>query len=305
MKLTDFLFSFLFPGSGAPESKEHSIGSAATLPRGRIENDAQSTDRCPPDLLSFPGKSNQGSPVDNIPYLATTDRSPYPRPQKLLNSPQYSGQFGTLPYSRSHSPFSPPLSVVPRQSGYVTIPRRPRVPSWSNSLSPVVVSPDEPFIAEPIYDNLGRRTTADGSSVVSLNKCDTSIPVSYKNRPLPQTPSDPKKYYEPISELDSFSPILKNSRTPNIVNRSNPTIDILQRDASTPESKRQSWARVTPEGAQIHSTDETESLISPGTTNPNIVPSSKKIPPNPPPKPKKKLNKNPFYEDEGEDGTEV
>lgn len=260
--------------------------------------DAYSTERIPPDLLSFPGKSNQGSPVDNVPYLATTDRA---RPQKLLNSPQYSGQFGTLPYSRSHSPFSPPLTVVPRQSGYVTIPRRPRAPSWSSPLSPVLVSPEEPFKEEPMYDNLGPRTTADGSSVLSLNKCDTSIPPAYKNRPLPQTPSDPKRFYEPINELDSFSPILKNSRTPSLVHRSNPSVDKLQRDSSTPDNKRQSWARITPEGAQIHSTDETESLISPGTTNPNII--SKKTPPNPPPKPKKKLGK--YYEDEDEDGTEV
>lgn len=253
-------------------------------------------------MLTFPAKNNQGSSADGIPFVTTADQSPYPRPQKLLNSPQYAGQFGTLPYSRSHSPFSPPLSIVPRQSGYVTIPRKPRVPSWSSPLSPVYIDSEEPIKSEPIYDNLGPRTTADGSSVISLNKCDGNAPVLYKNRPLPQTPLDNKRFYEPINENGTYSPVLKNSRTPSVVHRSNPTVDKPPRDLSTPDSKRQSWARITPEGAQIHSTEETESLIAPGSINPRIA--SRKIPPNPPPKPKKKPGKA-FYEDEGEDGTEV
>lgn len=81
---------------------------------------------------------------------------------------------------------------MPR-SGYVTIPRRPRIPSWTASLSPVLVSPEDGV--EPVYDNLGPRTTINGSSVLSLNKMDLT-PVAYKTRPLPAAP-----VYEPINEL--------------------------------------------------------------------------------------------------------
>lgn len=290
----------------ALEGKDQSIGSMTTLPKSRLGEDGDaSTFDCPPDLLSFPAKNHQNPSTDGVPFVTPSDRPQYPRPQKLLNSPQYAGQFGTLPYSRSHSPFSPPFSIVPRQSGYVTIPRKPRVPSWSSPLSPVLIDSGEAVKSEPIYDNLGPRTTADGSSGISLNKCDGNLPVTYKNRPLPQTPSDGKRYYEPINENGTFSPVLKNSRTPSLVHRSNPAAaDKTPRDISTPDSgnKRLSWARITPEGAQIHSTEETESLIAPATINPRIT--NRKIPPNPPPKPKKKPEK-PFYEDEGEDGTEV
>lgn len=144
-----------------------------TLGRSRGQDSAD-----PPDLLAFPGKGSSGGTA-----LGTLG-SPSSRPAGLA-------QFGTLPYARSHSPFSPPAPVVPR-AGYVTIPRRPRVPSWTASLSPVLVSPDESY-CEPVYDNLGPRTTVNGSSVLSLNKMDLT-PTAYKNRPLPLTP------YEPISE---------------------------------------------------------------------------------------------------------
>ena len=318
-----FFFYFYFPGSIALELKNQSVGSVSTLPKSRLVDDGDgSTDYCPPDLLTFPTKNHQNSSTDAIPYVtssSSSDRSPYPRPQKLLNSPQFAGQFGTLPYSRSHSPFSPPLGIVPRQSGYVTIPRKPRVPSWSSPLSPVLIDSngETPVKSEPIYDNLGPRTTADGSSGISLNKCDGNVSHhNYKNRPLPQTPLDTgKRYYEPINENDgTFTPtVFKNSRTPGSAHRNNNNInnsnnlsiaDAPPRDTSTPDNnKRQSWARITPEGAQIHSTEETESLITPNSINPRIT-ANRKIPPNPPPKPKKKPGKA-FYEDEGEDGTEV
>ncbi|KAK6625639.1 hypothetical protein RUM43_005938 [Polyplax serrata] len=294
----------------ALESKDQSLGSVITLPKSRLGDEGDtSTEYCPPDLLAFPGKNHQNS-SEGIPYVTTSDRSPYPRPQKLLKSPQYASQFGTLPYSRSHSPFSPPLGMVPRQSGYVTIPRKPRVPSWNSPLSPVLIDSGEPIKSEPIYDNLGPRTTADGSSGISLNKSD-GMPagVAYKNRPLPQAPLDGKRFYSSFDEsLENFSPVVKNSRTPSVSNRNNSvTSDKSGRESvtgtTTPDNKRQSWARITPEGSQITSTDETESLIGSNVLTPRIT-TNRKIPPNPPPKPKKKPGKT-FFEDEGEDGTEV
>lgn len=75
------------------------------------------------------------------------------------------GPYRTLPYSRSHSPFITPMVPLvrpPRQGGYVTIPRRPRQ-SWSSE-------PPVSDIGEPLYDNLGVRTTATGSTMQNLNK---------------------------------------------------------------------------------------------------------------------------------------
>lgn len=92
----------------------------------------------PPDLLAFPRAS--------------------PSPVSPLHSPN--SFMATLPYSRSHSP----------RHGYVTIPRRPRVPSWSSAPTPTLLEDPLSPKAEPVYDNLGPRTTADGSSVLSLNK---------------------------------------------------------------------------------------------------------------------------------------
>lgn len=115
--------------------------------------------------------------------------------------------FRTLPYSRSQSPFTAPITppvVTPRQ-GYVTIPRRPRVPSWSSTASTAILPSAE--AQEPLYDNLGLRTTADGSSVLSLNKAGLEQQFSpMRNRPLPATPtaSYPPHpvYYAPIEEQE-------------------------------------------------------------------------------------------------------
>lgn len=82
-------------------------------------------------------------------------------PQSPIQSPIYDqlGPYKTLPHVRSHSPFAAGLTLarIPRQgAGYVTIPRRPRQ-SWSSE-----PPPSSELIGEPLYDNLGIRTTADG-----------------------------------------------------------------------------------------------------------------------------------------------
>lgn len=115
-------------------------------------------------------------------------------PTSPLHSPLYenSALYRTLPYSRSQSPFTSPLGgpvVTARPGGYVTIPRRPRA-SWS------AAPPGTPLTAEPVYDNLGLRTTATGSSVLSLNRLDAGTPKPTKQ---PMTPG----YIEPIVEQDS------------------------------------------------------------------------------------------------------
>lgn len=68
---------------------------------------------------------------------------------------------------------------------YVTIPRRPRVPSWSSAPTPTLLEDPLGLLkVEPAYDNLGPRTTADGSSVLSLNK--SLGEAQPRPRPVPQ-----------------------------------------------------------------------------------------------------------------------
>lgn len=141
----------------------------------------------PPDLLSFPSRRYNISPAGSA-----TSKGYDSMPRSLLSpgvhslqNPAFRYNFGTLPYSRSHSPLTPGPIVHPRQ-GYVTIPRRPRIPSWSSAPTPSLLDdPLSPILAEPIYDNLGPRTTADGSSVLSLNK---SIPENPRKKKTPHTP---------------------------------------------------------------------------------------------------------------------
>lgn len=90
------------------------------------------------------------------------------------------------------------------KQGYVTIPRKQRTGSWAPSIaSDFQTSPSSPppslEIAEPVYDNLGLRTTASGNSILNLNKIGGSktsmtspganLKYSMKDRPLPATPA--------------------------------------------------------------------------------------------------------------------
>lgn len=99
---------------------------------------------------------------------------------------------------RTNSPFTPaPIICTPvvMKQGYVTVPRRPRIPSWTPSLTPTL--PDYPSASptpsaqynEPVYDNLGRRTTAGGNLTMNQNKTNGNpIKLNMKDRPLPATP---------------------------------------------------------------------------------------------------------------------
>ncbi|KAL3267558.1 hypothetical protein HHI36_011678 [Cryptolaemus montrouzieri] len=223
----------------------------------------------PPDLLPpFPHRASQVSPAgSSASTVADTSRLPALHgPQSPLHSPYYDHIYRTMPHSRSHSPFVPVPPFVPRQ-GYVTIPRRPRQQSWSS---------EPPEVCEPLYDNLGIRTTAMGNSVNSLNKIET--PKS--NRLLPLSPSN----CDPIAEHDS-PPTVSATLPRNLNKKLSPS--------------RTDWAKANAEA--FKSPDRRNSL--------SIFPSSDqkpaKIPPRPPPKPKKKTTTGPLFEDEGEDGTEV
>lgn len=293
-----------------------------------------------PDLLAFPPRAGQDSPAGSSTSTAP-DSTRLPLQSPVMLPPHLAG-FGTLPYARSHSPFSPGMSapvmgscgslpIVTSRQGYVTIPRRPRAPSWA-----APPRPGDPLLkVEPIYDNLGPRTTADGSSVLSLNKTGeggtlTRTPNRGNIRSLPSTPQPNiiqplPQYYAPIEEVDPVP-----SPAP-IRHKIKPSPKVEE-----PKNRVVSWTRSSPEGGnkRIVSPNREESpkvkvIPSPRssiTTEPtdgSLRKNPNKIPPKVPPKPKKKSQPingglspqnstdmtseadHTLFEDEGEDGTEV
>ena len=126
--------------------------------------------------------------------------------------------------------------------GYVTLPRRPRprMPSWANSPPPMSSSPGPGSLTDdhqPLYDTIGPRVTADGSSssALSLNKIAGLAPGSSMGpgglgSPRASTLARGHKislpaYYVPIEEVDipPASPLVQQrhnhqSSTPNMLN---------------------------------------------------------------------------------------
>lgn len=222
------------------------------------------------------------SSISNIHDARIYGRSPLTSPvygETMLSSSGFrtlqhpkTGRTIALTTTRSNSPFLPAPIIYPQlmKQGYVTIPRKPRAGSWAPAVVSELSSPTSPTptleLAEPVYDNLGLRTTA-GGSILNLTKISQSgsrsgsltspganLKYSMKDRPLPATPASLNGDHN----LNGFI------REPLYSSSSN---------------------------------------------------SERKVPPRPPPKPKKsvdmtstnpqRITTNGHFEDEGEDGTEV
>ncbi|XP_011499395.1 PREDICTED: uncharacterized protein LOC105363411 isoform X2 [Ceratosolen solmsi marchali] len=268
---------------------------------GSLLRCATSYRQYPPDLLAFSAGCNS-SPTSQT--STAPDSSRLPNQTGLFNSPASpstyaSVGFKTLPHPTRASSATPYSlghlhSSMPRH-GYITIPRRPRAPSWSSGPP---ISSTEREILEPVYDNLGRRTTADGSSVPSLNKS-PEPGLSMRGRPLPSTPNTPS----------SSSPhnALSLPRPPRNLqlNRSAPEGAAEWTTNHIDEQQQQQRRQSQSDNESEHS--QTSTIMTKTLDNcPNANALSRKVPPRPPPKPKKKNSTNgPLYEDEGEDGTEV
>jgi hypothetical protein len=227
----------------------------------------------------FPQSPSIQSSISNIHDARIYGRSPLTSPVygehmnmsgfRTLQHPK-TGRTIALATTRSNSPFIPAPIMYPSplmKQGYVTIPRKPRTGSWAPAVvSELSSSPSSPTttieFVEPVYDNLGLRTTAAGSSSLNLNKIASNgkgltspganLKYSMKDRPLPATPSG-----------------LMNG------------------------------------GDQISAN---------GSLREPLYSSERKVPPRPPPKPKKsgmlesnpqRITSNGHFEDECEDGTEV
>ncbi|KAH8237592.1 hypothetical protein KR038_001946 [Drosophila bunnanda] len=253
--------------------------------------------------------------------------------------------------------YSPATAVVLKQ-GYMTIPRKPRAPSWAPSTSgaaghnvsqlsefqsPTSPNPSETgtattaeLLAEPVYDNLGLRTTAGGNSTLNLTKVagsgsgsSSGQQYTMRDRPLPATPSmtsmgsaaNVSKIYEPIHEL------IQQQQQHQLQQQQQQQ---LQHHASDTEplygGSRHHGITILP-GSSIsaaglgHGAGGPLSPMSAMTGSPSHEsgsgdsPKITKIPPRPPPKPKKKMSvtttrsgqgsTSQLFDDEGEDGTEV
>ena len=243
----------------------------------------------PPDLLAFSGIrgsspiSQASTAPDNSRLFNQNFNGSFGSPWSLYvgNSAGTGGGFKTLPHNRSGAPYSisngSAIPVLPRQ-GYVTIPRRPRAPSWSSG--PPISPTETDELVEPVYDNLGQRTTADGSSAISLNKSpEPAGGGPMRNRPLPGTPNQQTISHSAQRSALNISPL----------------------DRAAPEGAAE-WS------AKIDDEMDNRNLQQQQQQQPHSVgfgSLGRKVPPRPPPKPKKKSNNGPLYEDEGEDGTEV
>lgn len=279
------------------DEETHSISLSDTTPRSRATfiDDGYGTN-LPPDLLAFPNRFTQSpslqSSMSNIQdgriYVKSPVSSPIYQHPNIYTTSQNAG-FRTLQHpkntrnmsliNRSNSPFTPaPIMYTPvvMKQGYVTIPRKPRTPSWTPSLTSILTDflPTSPTstmsveLAEPVYDNLGLRTTASGvgKSLQSVPSS-TAVPsnmYSMKDRPLPATPAN-----RDIGAIDESN---------------------------------------TSKG------DDNDAMYFNGPTQIVKIGADKavKVPPRPPPKPKKRKpinggsgSTNQLFEDECEDGTEV
>ncbi|XP_039440334.1 leucine-rich repeat-containing protein 24 [Culex pipiens pallens] len=317
------------PRSRAAYIEEGTYGTAVTLP---------------PDLLAFPSTRFPQSPsiqssMSNIHDGRIYGKSPLSSPiyqhgPGLLSTASGGGASGQVPAGfrtlqhpktgrtiaiaaqRSNSPFTAAPLIYPQvvmKQGYVTIPRKPRTPSWTPSMnstattaellpptSPTSISSELPAATEPVYDNLGLRTTASGNSTLKLNKAAKASgqsTYSMKNRPLPATPGG-----QTASAGSNTSSASNYESIPEVGGGQSATLASLEAI----------YGRTTATGPSS---------------------SRSKVPPRPPPKPKKKptnlamnssaaatnvaavssgnsgmastSSTSPLFADEGDDGTEV
>lgn len=346
------------------DDETHSIALSDTTPRSRTTfvDDGYGTN-LPPDLLSFPSRyppsSSVQSSITNIPDGNLYIKSPVASPIYQHNPYGIAPPVGyrTLQHpknrnlaiiNRTNSPFQPaPILYAPvvMKPGYVTIPRKQRTSSWAPSIASNLVDfpPTSPtstisteFAIDPIYDNLGLRTTASGNSATNKQQqhqhqqalsvsgtLDDAAGPSYtmKDRPLPATPL----IYEPIQELQIFPNSgdfngIMNDETELLFNKSiEPHPIIVSANAINNNTIFNNNSTNSPTLSQ-----NSNNLNNNSNSRTNMLDksntSSGKVPPRPPPKPNKKkmptisaITENPElatdgahpFQDECEDGTEV
>ena len=193
-----------------------------------------------PDLLDIPhrGSRGGGSPSTHSGASASESSHMTAMPLSVAHlTGQHPGFIQPpMPFSDTSSTTSSSALLIPMsRPGYVTLPRRPRprVPSWASSPQPMSSTSTDPLADEhqPLYDTIGPRVTADGSSssALSLNKIAGLTPggSGALHSPRSSTLARGHKislpaYYVPIAEVDvpPASPLVQRqhqSSTPNML----------------------------------------------------------------------------------------
>jgi len=305
----------------------------------------------------------------NLALIATANSSRQHQHQHLLQQQQQQQQHQQQPHPlATTSPFLPapvvysPATGVVMKQGYMTIPRKPRAPSWAPSTSgaaghgtiqlsefqsPTSPNPSETgtattaeLQAEPVYDNLGLRTTAGGNSTLNLTKIAGSGSASgsgsgsqggqqysMRDRPLPATPSltsvssatNASKIYEPIHELIQQQQHLQQQQQQRLSSLdTEPLYGVRHQGITIMPGSSISGAGLGHAAYISPVPAAAAAAVSPSHAGSSSgdSPKAAKIPPRPPPKPKKKVmsvtttrsgqgSTSQLFDDEGEDGTEV
>uniref|UniRef100_A0A182Y7B3 Uncharacterized protein n=1 Tax=Anopheles stephensi TaxID=30069 RepID=A0A182Y7B3_ANOST len=357
-------------GFVAQDEETASVALSDTNPRSRATfvDDGCGTN-LPPDLLAFPARFPQSpsiqSSMSNIHDGRIYGKSPLASPIYQsgpgtslggAGSAQMPAGFRTLQHpktgrtiaiaaARSNSPFTPAPLIYPpvalKHQGYVTIPRKQRTPSWTPSMSSAVTaellpaggghsgatSPTSPIdmslsVCEPVYDNLGLRTTASGNSTLKLNK------TAHRGSPLGSTAAGTALTSTPLAKYSMKDRPLP--ATPGGQTATTPNATMLGHGGGNYEAIPEAVPYAGQStAASLSGFDLDQSSIY----GPVMTSNRSKIPPRPPPKPKKKpasvvgiatpgddhrsapsgqvpssstnTSTSPLVAEEGDDGTEV
>lgn len=211
-----------------------------------------------PDLLHLPRRPGRSSPA------GSSTGSTQPDQTRLVPGPQ------------------PRLAPAPARGlrpGYVTLPRRQRTPSWGSTAS------RGPVTTEPVYDTLGPRTTADGSSRLSLSAAGHEtlppyyVPVESGERPAPRGPA----------------------------RSHNASADLIEPLREEPEEWDEAALPPLPPLPPLRDPPAIHGLPRARKPTPPVLPKPKSKKITPPVMPKPQLNGSHViaFQDEGDDGTEV
>jgi len=174
------------------------------------------------------------------PHLHHHHASPFQRTGTL----PHNFTSGTLPHNHhprsvscDHSSGYVPVQTTHQQRpGYVTLPRRPRA-SWAGQQPPAQArdTPSPAFsLRDPIYDGVGPRTSADGSSSINLNKSmDSTTPRGQNGAPGSRFPMQVTAtlppYCAPIKEECPQTPKHQQTKMGQLPNSSPNILDIPER----------------------------------------------------------------------------
>jgi len=265
-----------------------------------------------PDLLDIPNRSQEspmGSSTSTVPEMNAPNIRPsvLRLPHTLEQSPMSNGNYDSpihsiyQPLGRPHSPYAasvasftsePATAIIPpaNRPGYVTLPRRPRAHGWnypytqsrlSRGSSPTGSVCTTILPAGPRFDTLGLRTTADGSSRLSLNKIGEGVaPTGQFSSPNTPAPMMSSTLGRPSARRSVGStPIPRQSPIPNFN-----FAPIQELETTGPGGSQYNEDRGTPLATLPKSWRPQNSPS--GNLEP--IGSLKKVPPKPPPKPSKK-----------------